>query len=266
MPLAATYQKEIRNHRAWLSRAGAGRLRRWENLLKANEESALCEACVRELLQRHVHFIEPAEDLATGGPDFRCVCKSDVFYVESTCLEIEPVSRHTGLSATLVAGGGPREYRDLTRLIRATAANKAGRLSDLDASCLLAIGTFHFEASGLCGEEPHVQHALTSTTGLSMDFDPASGTTVGEMVETTTLAASAVLREGTATRIEPVRQSISGLLLCGFGCEQGNEGWPIRGVIHPDAARPFQRDSLPGIRFCELEPGYEQGVLRVRWT
>jgi len=264
--LSDLYAAEIKAHRQWLSTFGPERARRWERLLTSNEEAALCEACVRELMEKHVDHVEPAEDLEGGGPDFLCAVGEARFYVEATCLASDAVTGHTGLSARLDPKAGFRSYDDLTAKVQAAVKKKTPQCSDLDAPCLLAVGTFHFEASGLCGDELHTQHLLTSKTDISMAFDPEVGEFVGDMIPTTDLEYSSVLRGVSSTLAEAERRPISGILLCGFGCEVHGEGWPVRGVLHPDSVRPFPRGLLPRIRFCELEPGFERGVLTPKWT
>jgi hypothetical protein len=111
-----------------------------------------------------------------------------------------------------------------------------------------------------------MQHLLTSKTGVSMSFDPELGEAVGPMIHSTDLRYSSFLKPGTDTGVEPARKPISGIIACGFGCSVWREGTPVRGVLHPDAARPFPRRLLPRIRFCELVPGYETGGLSPRWT
>jgi hypothetical protein len=264
--LSDSYVAEITSHRKWLSVFEPERLRRWEQLLASNEEAALCEACVREFLQKHVDRMEPAEQLDSGGPDFACSVGEERFYVEATCLTMDVVSKHTGLPANFDPNAGPRNYCDLTALIKAEASNKTPQCSGLDAPCLLAVGTFHFEASGLCGDEHHSANVLTSNTGISMRFDPELGEAVGDMVPSTDLRHSSVLRKGKTSLVESARRPISGFLVCGFGCTVRGGEWPVLGAMHPDAARPFTRALLPAVRFCELEPGFEHGVLTPRWT
>jgi hypothetical protein len=263
--LTETYGEIVDAHRGWLIHFDSAHGRRWEQLLASNEGAGLCEACVRELLQQHEVEVSPSEDPATGGPDFGCSAGGHRFYVEATCLTMDVVTKRTGLNARFVENAGPRCYDDLTALVQRETVKKTPQCSNLDAPCLLAVGTFHYEGSGLCRDEMHVQHVLTSKTGISMAFDTERGEAVGDMISSTDGRLSSVVRPG-ATEVEAARRPISGILLCGFGCEFSGEGWPVRGALHPDAARPFPRELLPDIRFCELAPGYEQGVLTVKWT
>ena len=54
------------DHRTWLSDFDPRYLANWEKILAANEEAALAEAGVRQLLQGYSARVEPNEDL-TGA-------------------------------------------------------------------------------------------------------------------------------------------------------------------------------------------------------
>jgi len=252
----------IESHRAWLARFPAAYAGKWEQLLSANEEAALVEAHVREILVANVESIRPFEDAAHGGPDFECLQGQNRFYAEASALGISSVSKATNLRHEIKPGPTFHTYRDLTRLIQARAKKKANQCSELDAPCLLAIGTLHFEASTLVSDELHMQHVLISETGLSMEFDEERGEAKGPMIPTTDLQHSAVLGVDDDSEVEAQRRSVSALLIAGLGTDPVH----VKGMLHPGAVRPFSRALLPRIRFCELDDGYRDGRFRPVWT
>lgn len=261
LQIRTAYAEVIQSHREWLERFPSAHGNRWENLLRDQPEAAVCEACVRQVLDDHVEVVEPGEDPSHGGPDFRCSQRGQIFYVESTCITSHVATEETGLSSTLDIDGGFREHSNLTRIILGECRNKARQCSKVDAPCLLAIGTLHFEASMVCCGQSHVEHVLTSRPSISMAFDAALAQAVGEMFQTTDLRWSAVIRPANGTLLEPARQSISALLVCGFGCRL----WEVNGVLHPDPVRRFERELLPKIPFCRFTPEYSAGRLMVQW-
>jgi hypothetical protein len=255
----------IARHRTWLDRFPAAYRAKWEQQFASAEESAMCEAHVREVLEANGAEVSPADDPAAGGPDFRCTVAGRHFYVEVTCLTRDVVTRWTNLEPSLPASRGPRSYNDLTALVRQKASKKAVQCSELDAPCLLALGTFDIRASVVCVDELHIQHILTSHTGIGMAFDGEIGESVGPVRHIVNMRDSSVLRLGGYGALETCRKPISGFLICGFGSEVWRKDFPVRGLLHPDAVRPFPRELLPRIRFCRLLPGYGRGELQPVW-
>ncbi len=244
------YRDILADHRKWL--AGFSKhAAQWERRLRIQPEAAIVEACVRSYLAGYVKSVEPAEDLASGGPDFRCRRGGRIFYVESTCLTIDAVTNATKLSPS--ATGQAANYGTLTDLVKRECTNKTAQLSSRkDAPGLLAIGTLHFQASAQCIAERHVEAILTSTPFIACDFDPAAGEAVDDPYQAVNLRNSAFVKPPLADSIdafEHARQSISGVLICGFGCIPPR----ILGALHPDSARPFDPDLLPQTRFCRLK-------------
>lgn len=260
--LCEYYQEEIDSHREWLRSFGAERLRKWEQLLSAQEEPAIVEACTRHFLGPHVDRIEPAEDRAQGGPDFRCFRGGSSYYVEVTCITRCVLTAKTELPDDLKSGA--RFYGLLAQQVLQECKNKAPQCSALDAPCLLAIGTLHCRGRTVLFPKLRVEEILTSETKIRMRFDYGRGETIGGPIQTTDLQNAAFCRKGRNPdrEIELARQSISGLLLCAFGLPPVTE---VRGVLHPCPKRPFDRRLLPDVEFCKLE-GYDTGELRPRWV
>jgi len=255
------YTAEIENHRKWLASFGNNRLTNWKQLLAADPEAAVVEACTREFLQEHVAEVKPAEDPTSGGPDFCCAQAGRHFYVEATCMKEAAVTQATGLPPL---PEGAFDFGTLTPKVLDECRNKAPQCSRLDAPCLLAIGTVHPAASVICFNRDFVPEVLTGDTMITMRFDAKRGQAVGKPYQTTDLHNASFLRP--LTRSDDgldhlvVRRSISGLLLCGFGCNPYN----VNGVLHPKSVRPFDRALLPDVPFCTLGHGYTEG--KFKWV
>ena len=138
------YRDILADHRKWL--AGFSKhAAQWERRLRNQPETAIVEACVRNYLASQVDSVEPAEDLASGGPDFCCRSGPRMFYVESTCLTVDAVTKSTNLSPSATGQAG--NYGTLTDVVKRACVNKASQLGYcVDAPGLLAIGTLHFQA------------------------------------------------------------------------------------------------------------------------
>ncbi len=217
--LIKLYQDELADHRNWLAMFPE-HAAQWEHRLKDQPEPAIVEACVRSYLAGQVNSVEPAEDLASGGPDFRCRRGGRIFYVESTCLTIDAVTNATKLTPS--ATGQAANYGTLTDLVKRECVNKAAQLSSRhDAPGLLAIGTLHFQASARCIQKHHIEAILTSTPIIACGFDPVAGEAVGDPYRAVNLRDSAFIKPPTTptidTEFEHARRSISGVLICGFG-------------------------------------------------
>ena len=144
--LSEMYSDVLIDYRKWLT-VFPEQSARWKRRFKDQPQPAIVEACVRSYLAAQVDSVEPAEDLVSGGPDFRCRKGCRTFYVESTCLTIDAVTNATKLSPT--ATGRAANYGTMTDLVKRECVNKAAQLSSRkDAPGLLAIGTLHFQAGG----------------------------------------------------------------------------------------------------------------------
>ena len=260
---AEVYATVIKTHREWLQDFEAKRFKKWEQRLKDSPEGAIVEAFGRKLLSQHVDSVLPAEDVATGGPDFLCSRAGKRFYVEVTCLSETTVTRKTGIAPDLTRRGR-RYYSPLTRAAFQKCVKKASQVRNLEFPCLLLIGTLHIPAACLCFHPSKLEEILVGKSHISWWIDKRSGSTIGELKQCTDLNQSAFLRphDKSNPRSGFARGSISGILFCGFGSLQ-----PIViGVLHPNPALPFDRDLLPRITFGEVIIDEAQSVLRVKWT
>ena len=256
------YSQLIDRHCKWLNGFEAERLSRWKNLFNANLEAALCEAATRKLLFDHGCDVEPFEDPASGGVDFKCTKNGNTFYVEATCITKEVASDKSGLTH-LTQPNKATYYAYLTRTIWQELSNKTSQCSGLDAPCIVVIGTFHFQAGCLCFDDLAAEELLTGITYITKRIDTKLGKAVGETYESTKLESAAFIRpnENPPNFFEHARCPISAVLLCSFGTNPIN----TTGMLHPDPNNPFNRDLLSDIKFCKLVDGYKNGSLEVEW-
>lgn len=262
--LLETYKDEIASHFSWLEKFGNERRDRWENLLKANQQSAICEACLRYTLSKHVDFIEPNENLSNGGPDFLCKKQNDKFYVEVTCISVESATKITSLAHPLsLEPKASCYYRRLTKRILDETRNKTFQCSKLNFPCILAIGTLHSSAGYRCMNKRAAEDVLTGTPFITAQLDTRNGRMIGEPMNTTDLRDSTFVKpcKSETTQIEDARKTISAILLCSFG------QMPSRmiGLLHPNPIHVFQRELLPEIEFGKLRKLHQDSTFKVEW-
>jgi hypothetical protein len=256
------YARTLDAHRQWLDQIGEKRrTRRFAQQLRDSDETAICEACLREWLEGQGCEVKPAEDMNTGGPDFLV---NDAYYVECTCMITGAVTNRTGLEDH--PADGARYYRPLTRRFFSACDRKAEQCGTReDRPCLLAICTLHFTAGAVCFDPLKLEWILTDQPTIAQRFDPSTGQAFGPVQQRTALYSSPFIRpaeEGEQPGLKATRQTISGLLLCPFGALDP----PVRGVLNVQAFRPFRPEWLPLVPFCRLKGGYETGVLGTEWV
>jgi hypothetical protein len=261
--LISDYSDLIEEHRTWLHPFGKQRLDKWEELLKANPESAICEAATRRLLSKHGVKTEPYEDLSSGGPDFLCFKDGKTFYVENTCISINAATKESGLYPTDSPDIDDTAYQDMTEKFRSEISNKVPQCSKVKAPCIVVIATLHSKASVCCIDELAVEELLTGTTYITGTINTKTGEKVGDTYESARLENSAFIRpqKNSPNWIEHARNPVSAVLLCGFSSNSTN----VLGCLHPNPNYIFDRILLPQIKFCRLAKGYQTGQFTVEW-
>lgn len=257
------FDQLIGGHREWLKNFDKVYLDAWDTLFtKNNSEAALCEAATRKLLFDHGCDVEPFEDPSSGGVDFKCSKNGNTFYVEATCITKEVASDKSGLTH-LPQSNKATHYKFLTRTIWQELSNKASQCSGLDTSCIVVIGTFHFQVGCRCFRDLAAEDLLTGKTYITQRIDTNLGQAVGDAYQSSKLESAAFIRpdKNSPNFFEYARCPISAVLICSFGTD------PIKttGILHPDPNNPFNRDLLSDIRFCRLTGGYKNGSLEIEW-
>jgi hypothetical protein len=121
----------------------------------------------------------------------------------------------------------------------------------------------HSQASDLYFDDCAAEELLTATTYIAHYISEKTHGPVGSTYKRTRLENSAFIRfvKGSSGKIEFARNSISAVLLCGFGSIPPN----VVGCLHPNPNYPFERALLPKIKFCRLAEGYQTGRFTVEW-
>ena len=263
LSLTDNYLEDIKQRRMWLNNFDGRRLKKWEDLLQADPEAAICEAKTRILMEDHEVNIRPYEDLSQGGPDFICSKDGIDFHVETTCISIEAATRESQLFPTDNPNVDDSCYEDMTEKFRSVIGGKVKQCCKVEAPRIVLIGTLHPKVSVCCIDEAAAEELLTGTTYITGKVNPKTGEKVGHTYETTRLEDSAFIKQGKDKRnwIEHARCSVSAVLLCGFGVYPPT----IVGCLHPSPNYAFDRVLLPKMKFCRLGDGYQKGQLQVEW-
>ena len=254
------FQQLEAEHRKWLSDFNGQYLRNWERIVNQNEEAALAEARFRQLLESWNIRVEPNEDLHENSsrPDFCCHADDNKFYVEVTCITREVATAKTGRPVVPVSGRMYVVNPSTDAVWAKCQGRKASQCSNLDAPAILAIGTFH-DSVATEWDKTAANWVLTGEQKITLGINRQTGE-VGDTYQSTELHSAAFLRPDENEEIGFARNSISGLLLCGFSLTH----LPI-GVLHPNPARPFDPRLLPQIEFGRVAIDKTSRKLRVDW-
>jgi hypothetical protein len=260
------FDQLIGGHREWLMGFDSVHLNVWDNLFtKDNSEAALCEAGTRQLLQELDVNVEP---YSFGGndpnPDFKCQKDSKLFYVDATCVMKDTATRRSKLDDTPQNQRGTF-YSLLTESYFHKAGKKVSQFENMNAPCIIAIGTMHFQAGVLCFDEKSAEEILTGKSGISSQINTRTGRAIGKPYQSTSLEAAPFLKMRKIIcdepLIQPVWQAISAVLLCPFNIH------PVKclGILHPKPIYEFDKSLLSCIKFCRLKEGWESGILTTEW-
>jgi hypothetical protein len=158
-------------------------------------------------------------------------------------------------------GGKAENYAPLNREIFSACREKTPQCANLPFATLLAVGTFHWQASCLCVEKHHLRDILTGTRLITQKVDMRTGNAVGEIYETTSLERAAFVRPDPQEDMAFARLPVSGILICGFAVQPPK----VYGILHPTPARPFDRRLLPRIEFGRLTIDCQSGTMSTEW-
>jgi hypothetical protein len=265
MSLQEVFRTAIESHRIWLGDFDRLYASQWEQRLRAAEESALCEAVYRGVLEQQGCTVSPSEDLNghQRAPDFLCQKGGSQFYVEVTCLDSAAVERRCGgdgfrCSGKVTSGS----FGLLNDAIFDACRRKCRQLADLPFARVLAVGTFHSLASKVCIERDFLSMLLTGTLGVSFGCEPESGALTGRDRVVTSLDSAVFTMPAKEGAFSLARLPISALLVGGLIASPPR----IFGLLHPDPALPFDQNLLGGVSFCRLLDGYQCGIFSTEWA
>lgn len=250
----------ISEHLSWLSAFDRYHSVQWENLLTANREAAEFEAAVRRLLQQNSCFVEPhaTPDGSRPSPDFYCKRSGRGFFVEAACITVEQASDITGLTPA-PHHASASYYAPMTQTIWNVCKKKTPQCRNLDQPVLLAVGTFHYNASARCFCRQHAEQVLIGIPRIMQVVDMTTGEAKGAVQEHTDLNRAAFFKRDETSEVAYARQPVSGILLCGCGSALPE----VRGVLHPSPIHVFDRTLLSAVEFCRLRHG--SGCVSVEW-
>jgi hypothetical protein len=260
------FDQLIGGHRKWLMNFDEVHLNAWDNLFtKDNSEAALCEAGIRQLLQELDVNVEP---YSSGGndrnPDFKCQKNNKLFYVDATCVMKDTATRKSQLD-DVPHNQKRSSYSLLTEAYFKKASKKESQFKNLNAPCMIAIGTLHFQAGVLCFDKESAEEILIGKSGISSRINTRTGRAVCKPYISTSLEASPFLKARKIIcdepPIQPVWQTVSTVLLCPFG----KQPFKCLGILHPKPYYEFDRGLLPYIEFCRLKAGWEWGDFSIEW-
>lgn len=246
----------------WIERFDQHHARAWAHRYKADPEAATCESMFWGVLADCGVSVEPNTN-PTGqkkAPDFVCRKGDRKFYVEVTCIRTDTATEHSALPPVFTEGA--RNYRPLNDAIFAEVTSKTPQCANLDAPCVLAVGTFHYHASVSCIRKTFVEWLLTGETSISWYFDPRRGEAVGKPFQSTKLKSATFLKPSPLVGVEPARKPISALVVAGFGCKPPH----VYGVLHPRPAREFEAELLDRIPFCRVKYDIRAASITTEWT
>lgn len=237
--------------------------RNWAQLYKCDPEAAMCEATFWAVLSDCGVTVTPNADLTgrSPSPDFLCFKNGVKFYVEVTCIQTETATRETALQSIPAGKSATSYYRPLNDAVFRQCVNKTPQCANLDAPCLVGVGTFHFQGSVLGVRKHFVESLLTGEPSIAMDFDEHAGRCVGDPYEITQFGSATFTRNSKIKGIEHSRRPISGLLLGGLGCDPVH----VLGVLHPSPVREFDPDMLCRIPFCRQKIDLQAGIVSTEW-
>jgi hypothetical protein len=207
--------------------------------------------------------VSPNADL-TGTrptPDFFCIKEDSKFYVEVTCIRAQTATNKTSLESIPRSAHAASNYESLNSAICGECVNKTPQCANLDAPCLLAIGTFHFQASVLGVQRMFMEWLLTGEPIIAFSYAPRLGHIVGELHQATRFRSATFTRYSKLEGIEHARRPISALLVAGLGCDPAH----IFGLLHPSPSREFNPALLHRIPFCRQKIDIGTGTVSTKW-
>ena len=221
MSLLGTIADVVAGYREYLARySGAAKLsplKRFDALMKANEDAAHAEAAVFDFLDLYKLQPRTLEDPSKGGPDFECAYGKLKFAVEVTNIGHPTLTRRSGM------GNEPETtYINLPELLRAldsrlSAMASRGQARSYVGPRVLAIVTKHIVA------------AILPSAGLQ-EF-----------------ASTAFLQRRNGTFV-PVRRAYSMILLVQI---TGDASF-VAGAVHPNPEHPMPIDPFWRIPFARV--------------
>jgi len=188
------------------------------------------------------------EDAGTGGPDYCCTHSGGRrFLVEATSLDSEAVSERSGLPAEITGPGGGA-FSLITEKLKDKARSKASQLGGRGVPTVLAITSDHAFAS-LLMDKLAAEYLMTSAPQLNVPIGGRAPSYIThDFKDSVFQRNTGLVWASGAPIVKPALRSIGAILLVGVD----HRNMRIVGLLHPDAANPFNPEWLPMIPFVRF--------------
>ena len=225
----------------------------------SDPKAAQAEAVVFSWLR--AEKLEPYlfEDAGTGGPDFCCIHCGNRFLVEATSLDSEAVSERSGLPAEITGHDGGA-FALITEKLKAKAKDKARQLAGHGIPTVLAITSDHAFAS-LLMDRLAAEYLMTSAPQINVPLNGAPHYMSTNLKDAVFQRATGLLDATGTPIIRPALQSIGAILLISVYDREMR----IVGLLHPDAANPFNPQWLPSVPFVKFAGVFPHTNISTEW-
>jgi hypothetical protein len=188
--------------------------------------------------------------------DFQCHSNERSFFVETTTITIPIATSRTGLSHG-IEDSGPKFYGTA---IKNEVIQKSKQVAGLDRPALIFVTTLHWELSAIGLQTHHLEELLVGSSVITASLSRETGSAVGSPRNEATFDHSLFFESRTNV---PRRQHFSGVLVGGFGLLPPD--CQVKGVLHPQPARPFDPRCLSDACFGSIQPWPLSAQSRIIW-
>jgi hypothetical protein len=259
-----TLQDVLENYRCYLSRNRdlADHCTQFMKRESSDPKAAEAEAIVFSWLRAEKLTPQIFEDAGKGGPDFCCnPDTSSSFLVEATSLDSEMVAERSSLPAQITGPGGGA-YSLITEKLKAKAQGKARQLSGHGLPTVLAIVSDHACASILL-DELAAEYLMTSAPQINVPVGGGRPTYMStDLRHSVFQRPTGILDSSGAPIIKSSLRSIGAILLVATYHREMR----IVGLLHPDAANPFNPQWLPMIPFVKFTGMFSHTNIATEWV
>ena len=228
---------------------------------KSDPAAAQAEAVVFSWLRAEKLDPRLFEDTGTGGPDF-CATHvgTDRFLVEATSLDSDMVAERSGLAAKITGPGGGA-FGLITEKLKAKAQGKAKQLSGQGMPSVLAITSGHAFASILM-DKLAAEYLMTSAPQINVPIGGRGREYMSTNLKDSVFQRPTGLLDATgAPIIKPALRSVSAILLMAVDHRESH----VVGLLHPDAANPFNPQWLPMVPFVKFAGVFSHTNIATEW-
>lgn len=227
---------------------------------KSDPNAAAAEAAVFSFLRAEKLHPEMFEDVSTGGPDFQCSASdSDQFLVEVTSLDSDAVAERFGLPSSITGPGGGA-FGLITDKLKFKAQQKATQLAGHSVPGILAVTSDHAFASMLI-DRLAAEYLMTSAPQINVPLGGGPTHMTTDLRHSVFQRATGILDASGVPIIKPSLRSIAAILLIATDHREMR----VVGLLHPDAANPFNPQWLPKVPFVKFKGLFSPTNIATEW-